>query len=140
CHQIVMTQEIGEEWQRHRSNFARQWLSSMAARRKDHRLDEVLDKALRGRIERVTSSEKNTEAMRKDYRLVEAALATDRIVISLDETARGLFAAAAYKVGELRHIIWVNAERSEEEPIHWLENGARAERKRLLGVQAERGE
>jgi hypothetical protein len=137
CHQIVMTREIGEEWQRHRSSFARQWLSSMTARRKVHRLGEVLDKVLRGRIERVIAGEKNAEAVRKDYRLIEAALATDRIVISLDESARELFATAAPKVGELRLIVWVNPERSEEEPILWLDNGARSEKKRLLRIHTE---
>ena len=137
CHQIVMTQEIGEEWQRHHSSFARRWLLSMAARRKVHRLGEVLDRALRGRIRRVISSEKNAEAIRKDYRLIEASLATDRIVISLDETVRKLFAGAAHKVGELRLIVWANPKRSEEEPVLWLENGARAEKKRLLRIHTE---
>jgi len=52
---------------------------------------------------------------------------------------RKLFAAASSKVGELRTVVWVNPKQSEEEPILWLENGARAERKRLLRIQAERG-
>lgn len=137
CHQIVMTQEIGEEWRRHQSRFARQWLLSMTARRKVYRLGGVLNSDLRGRIERVVSGKRDTEAMRKDYRLVEAAVVTDRTVASLDDAARELFAVAARRVGELRNIIWVNPGRSEEELILWLGNGAKAERKRLLKVQTE---
>lgn len=135
CHQIVMTQEIGEEWQRHQSSFARQWLLSMAARRKVYRLGDVLDNDLRGRIERVASSERATEAIRKDLHLIEAAMATDRVVISLDDTARGLFAMTAQGVGELRHVAWVDPNRAEEQPILWLENAAKPEKKRLLGFR-----
>jgi hypothetical protein len=137
CHQIVMTPEIGEEWQRHQSSFARQWLLSMTARRKVYRLGDVLDNDLRGRIEGVVSNERAAEAMRKDLRLIEAAIATDRIVISLDETARALFAAVVQSVGKLRNIVWVTPSRTEDELILWLENGARPEKRRLLGFRAE---
>lgn len=136
CHQVVMTQEIGEEWQRHQSSFARQWLLSMTARRKVYRLDDVLDNDLRGRIEQVASNERAAEAIRKDYRLIEAAIATDRIVISLDDRARNLFTVAAQSVGNLRDVAWVNPDKAEEQPILWLENGAKPEKRRLLGFQS----
>ena len=136
CHQIVMTQEIGEEWQRHQSSFARQWLLSMTARRKVYRLGDVLDSDLRGRIERVASSERAAEAIRKDYRLIEAAIVTDRIVISLDETVRRLFAVVARDVGALKSIAWVDPAKAEEQPLLWLENGAKPDKKRLLGFRA----
>ncbi len=75
--------------------------------------------------------------MRKDYRLIEAAIVTDRIVISLDETVRILFAAVVRSVGKLRNIVWVNPSRTEEEFILWLENGAKPEKRRLLGFRPE---
>ena len=53
--------------------------------------------------------------MRKDFHLLEAAWATDQTIISLDETIRQLFARAAQRVGEIRDIVWVNPERTEEE-------------------------
>jgi len=111
----------------------------MQARKKVHHIGDAVDNELRGRIEHASSQAKEyeREAMRKDYRLVEAAIATVRVVISLDEKVRKLFAVATREVGELRFIVWVNPERLEEEPMHWLENGARADRKRLLRVRAE---
>jgi hypothetical protein len=104
----------------------------MVARKKVEYLDDVSDSSLRGKIEWSAANMRDAEAMQKDCCLIEAAIATDRTVISLDNTARALFAAAACNVGELRSIVWVNPERVEEEPILWLENGARSERKRRL--------
>lgn len=96
----------------------------------------LVNHELRGRIERVVASEKGREAVLKDFHLIEAALATDRMVISLDENAKGLFAAASRILGALRNVAWVNPDKPEERPIPWLENGARLEKKRLLGSRS----
>src|SRR5262245_32848483 len=37
CHQIVLTTEILEEWQKHKSRFASRWLASMLARKKSEK-------------------------------------------------------------------------------------------------------
>ncbi|MGH7596646.1 MAG: hypothetical protein ACREOI_09850 [bacterium] len=71
--------------------------------------------------------------MLKDIHLIEAAKTTDQTVIALDETVRKLFVAAGQRVGEMRNIVWVNPDKVEEQPISWLENGAKLEKKRLLG-------
>jgi hypothetical protein len=64
--------------------------------------------------------------MTKDLCLIEAALATDKIVISLDDnTARKFFSEASVKIDELKDIVWVNPDKvDEEQPIEWLRNGA----------------
>ena len=80
-------------------------------------------------------NEKAKEAMLKDFRLLEAAIATDRTVISLDNTVRNLFAAAAEKVGEIGNIVWVNPTETDQNPIEWLEKGAKREKKHLLGYK-----
>ena len=70
----------------------------------------------------------------KDVHLIEAAIATDRLVTSKDESARGVFKGASDEVVDLQQIVWVNPTRDEETPIDWLQNGARAEVHRMLGV------
>jgi len=72
--------------------------------------------------------------------LIEAAIATDRIVISLDDnTARRFFGRVAVQVDELKEIVWVNPAKIEEEkPIEWLEKGAEAQSDRLLGNWCDR--
>ena len=74
------------------------------------------------------------EIYEKDFHLLQAALATDQTVISLDETIRQLFARASQQVGEIRHIIWVNPDRTEEHSITWLQNGAPSETHRRLSA------
>jgi hypothetical protein len=70
--------------------------------------------------------------MIKDAHLIEAARATDRIVVSLDERARALFREAALEVSELRVVMWANPDNQEEGVVEWLDRGARRERPREL--------
>ena len=132
-HSVVMTPEISNEWKRHRSSFARRWRVSMDARRKVYRVDAPIDEELRNKIERTATNDKEDEDMQKDFHLLEAARETDQIIISLEEIIRQLFARAAQRVGEIRDIVWVNPERTEEEePLVWLRNGALPEDHRKL--------
>jgi hypothetical protein len=108
----------------------------MEGRRKISKPDVYSNEELRDRIKHVAANDREREAMLKDIHLIETAMAADRIVISLDETARKLFIKVATRVGELRDIVWVNPEKMEEEPVSWLENGAKAEKKRKLGFAA----
>ena len=65
--------------------------------------------------------------------LLEAAIATDGIVISLDEKAREPFKKAAKTIKELRMIMWANPDKPEEEVLIWLADGVAIETKRQLG-------
>ena len=124
-HHVVMTPELSEEWDENQSKFAATWLRSMIARKRFDYEDPPVNQALRDEIEGTATRETEIEVMRKDFHLLEAARETDQTIISLDETVRGLFARAVQRVGEIRDIVWVNPERTEEEePIEWLKNGA----------------
>ncbi len=132
-HHIVMTPEISEEWNRHQSKFTTTWLRSMVARKRFDYVKPSVNKALHDKIEKTTTRETEIEVMRKDFHLLEAALATDQTIISLDETIRRLFARTAERVGEIRDIVWVNPDHTEEdEPLDWLQNGAPPENHRKL--------
>jgi hypothetical protein len=85
---VVMTPDITVEWKTHESNFARRWRVAMDARRKIYRVSDVANDALRSKIERTTTRESDREALRKDFHLIEAALVTDKTVISLDEIVK----------------------------------------------------
>ena len=132
-HHVVMTPELSEEWDENQSKFAATWLRSMIARKRFDYEDPPVNQALRDEIEGTATRETEIEVMRKDFHLLEAARSTDQAIISLDETVRGLFARAVQHVGEIRDIVWVNPERTEEEePIEWLKNGAPPEDHRKL--------
>ncbi|MBD2325268.1 hypothetical protein [Alkalinema sp. FACHB-956] len=134
-HKVVMTQEIRAEWDKHQSRFARQWLRGMISRKQFIALPAVsIDQTLWEAIEAMADTDPQRAAMVKDILLLEAALATDRSIVSLDEkTARRFFTQAAQKIAKLREIVWVNPDRLEEEPIEWLKAGAPADAERMLG-------
>lgn len=134
-HRMVMTEQINNEWKNHQSRFARRWRVSMDARKKIDRINPSEDEELQVKITTTTNNENKIEALRKDFHLLQAALATDQTIISLDETVRGLFKRASQQVGEIRNIIWVNPDRTtEEHPITWLQNGAPPEPHRQLSA------
>ena len=134
-YRIVMTEKINNEWKRHASRFARRWRVSMDARKKVDRINPPEDQTLQDKITTTTSDENEIEVMEKDFHLLQAALATDQTIISLDETVRQLFKRASQQVGEIQHIIWVNPDQTaEERPIAWLQNGAPPEPHRQLSA------
>jgi hypothetical protein len=139
CHRVVLTPAILDQWKQHKSRFARAWLSSMWARKKVDRLSPSLDDRLRSAVESVGMSEKHRRVLMNDLHLVEAAIATDGIVVSRDDTARDLFRAASATLGRLRRIVWVNPA-DEADPSEWLAKGATAEEGRMLGKQVANGE
>ncbi len=135
CHQVVLTTEILEEWHKHKSKFASRWVASMFARKKARLIGSAENQNLRDKISRAAQSEKARAAMLKDVHLLEAALATDEIVVALDEIVRGLFTEAAISVGEIRNVVWINPDRVNEAPLLWLEEGAKPDKKRRLGTK-----
>ena len=136
-HHIVMTSDISEEWDKHQSNFATTWLKSMIAKKRFDYVKPAVNKALSDKIEDTAPHENQLEVMRKDFRLLEAALATDQTIISLDETIRRHFTRAAQRVGEIRDIVWVNPDHTEaEQPLPWLRDGAPPEAHRKLRNQS----
>ena len=133
CHRAVMTADIKREWDDHQSRFARGWRVQMRSKNKLFDPGVSSNNKLRKKMERTAVNNRDREAILKDAHLIEAAITTELIVISLDETARRLFAEATKTVDALRGVVWVNPENSDEGSIDWLEKGAKVENKRRLG-------
>lgn len=135
CHCVVMTPEIKEEWNNRQSGFAREWRVAMVSRKKLIYCSNIqVNNKLWETIEMIAASDKQHKELVKDLCLIEAAITTDKTVISLDEKARKLFDKAATQMTELRNIVWVNPDKAEEKPIEWLRNGAKSESDRRLGT------
>lgn len=131
-HHVVMTDTIRKEWRHHRSGFSRKWLTQMYGGRLVKWIEVDEDETLRERIGAALHWDQR-ETAEKDAHLIEAAIATDRLVASQDQQARRLFGCASVAVGQLRQIVWVNPTKPDETPIEWLRNGAKAEAHRQLG-------
>ena len=132
-HHVVMTKAIREEWHRHMSRYSKRWRRRMWARKRVVKIVGERDETLRGRIDASVSQDQQA-MVAKDVHLVEAALATDRLITSQDERVRSALGTASNNVGELKKIVWVNPTQGDEKPIDWLRDGAKAEEHRLLGA------
>ena len=91
-----MTPAIRDEWDKHQSNFARKWRRSMMARKKLDLVNLEELEGLRQKIDLIDIPQASRTAMLKDCHLIEAAIATERRIISLDATARELFSMASH--------------------------------------------
>ena len=131
-HCVVITDDIKAEWRRHQTKFSRTWLRRRYARklvRDDYFGPNVHFRA--GILAFVPVSKRSVVA--KDLHLVEAAIATDFLVASQDETVRSAFRCVSVNVQQLQQVVWVNPTIREERPILWLRSGARPEAHRQLG-------
>ncbi|HEB71342.1 MAG TPA: hypothetical protein ENI77_01830 [Nitrospirae bacterium] len=135
CHRAVLTSECNKEWNDHYSHYSIKWKSKMmGARKVDLRHDEeVMNSELRDTIEKHASSESKRIAMLKDAHLIEAALNSDKIVISLDDKAKNNFSEIAGKFRELKSIVWINPVQEKDKAIQWLEEGAKPYKTWQLG-------
>jgi hypothetical protein len=136
-HIVVISKDIIEEWKKHQSLFAKTWLRTMFARRLVHNLNTPINEELHLKIEDLAINDKKRAAMLKDVHLIEAALLADKIIISIDRTAKGYFQEIMQEIVVLKQITWANPCIDEEEVIDWLTNGAELEEKRLLGYEVE---
>jgi len=122
-HQAAMTPLLRAEWSNHQSLFAARWLADMTSKAKVEAIAHVRNEDLRAEAPGTVSAQ-------KDLHLVEAALATDKIVISLDNRARPELAVPA-----AAEVMWVHPVDEGGHVIYWLKNGAEPVNDWKLGVR-----
>jgi hypothetical protein len=130
---VVMTDELLEEWKRHHSRIFISWLTSMFARKLVARIEDVENPSLRAKIEKYASSDKNKREMLKDVLLLEASMATDWRVTSMNEVDRKRFKDICEYIVEIEEVVWVNPDIPDENCLEWLEDGAPDDDFRKLG-------
>jgi hypothetical protein len=138
CHRMVLTRPIQEEWNKHQSGFARKWRASMMARKKIAILEISADRSLQKRIAGAEPDAAIAAILEKDLLLVEAALATDHRIASLDDRVRNHLKDSVPILNELASICWVNPEKPDERAVAWLEQGAPADKTRMLSFVTPR--
>ncbi len=129
-----MSRSLREEWNKHQSSYARSWRVQMISRKKLIITEDELDLNLRSRVASTNARTRDHQEIEKDFHLVEACLAADMIIASLDEAMRLLLRGCCDKVSELRSVIWVNPAQDSELVLEWLKEGANPEPSRQLGT------
>jgi hypothetical protein len=104
----------------------------MTARKKIMFVNPPENESLRSSIAQYQGRASDKEAMKKDLHLVEAALSADKIVVSLDSTARDLFASVCERTKVLRTIVWPPPV-EQADVVGWLERRTREPAEWRLG-------
>ncbi|KMY49555.1 hypothetical protein [Peribacillus loiseleuriae] len=131
-HKLGFTKQLEEEWSNHRSLLAMKVLASMKSRKRVlfiHDSEGVFE--IRDRMKDLPDKQR-IEAITKDLHLIEAALLTDKIIISSDKRARNHFSSIVHIIEELKELTWINPVNIEENVIGWINSGAPQEEKRRL--------
>lgn len=136
CHRIVLSEEFRAEWERRETDalFAKEWRLGMDNMGKVLGCSEGADAALLDEI-LATLHPQEYAATRKDFHLIEAALAYDGIILSLDGTAYRRFRRAAHTIGPLQGLVWPDPRRWDvADLLAWLQSGAPPRDEFLLGT------
>ena len=126
CHSIVLTAKIWEEYKTYASVHSLRWLYKM--NKEDGkiiaegsiRLQRV--RGIRQAISTCGLSQDIKNKMIDDAHLIDAAFASDNIVLSMDHVITH-FRTLSATVTRLSSIIWVNPEDDFEKCLKWLEDG-----------------
>jgi hypothetical protein len=128
CHKIVITKKLNNEWKKHASKIANEWLTSMKSKGKIIVIDESSLESIEEKINNSISNEGIKNIMLKDSHLVSTALKADKIIVSLDKKARNHFSKLGESIPELSKIYWVNPNNGED-AIQWLKDGAKNDKR-----------
>ncbi|MCE2488870.1 MAG: hypothetical protein J4G17_02725 [Anaerolineae bacterium] len=134
-HKVVFTPDVLSEWDEHGSRFTSGWRGRMLRTNQIIFLPDAKDHTLRNSVSNQANDDGSRTAMLKDVHLLEAALAADRRVASMDDRARSHFLAVSPQIDIIRGIMWVNPDTDSVYCLDWLQRGAPIERERQLGYQ-----
>jgi hypothetical protein len=118
---VAFEDKLKQEWHKHQGRFARKWLLSMHARRRVTMHTSIPTwSAQRGGVAGVPARPRS--AAEKDLHLVELARHDGWKLVSLDDTARRIFAQACSGCTGLEQLAWANP--TVVNTLLWLTNGA----------------
>jgi hypothetical protein len=137
-HRMAMTAPIREEWNKHQSGFSSSWQTWMMLHNKIQNVEVAPHLSLEKRIQQAVADKHIVAIIEKDRHLIEAALATDERVASLDDKVRRHLQDHRSNLPEVALICWVNPSIPGEGVVAWLEAGAPADRFRTLGYVSPR--
>lgn len=101
------------------------WQVQMESRGKIHRKRLARDEVLENRILEQFNDENDKRVVSKDFPFVQAALASDSIVLSMDERARARYSSVTGEIKEIRRLVWRNIDTDHHNTMNWIRAGAK---------------
>ena len=116
------------EWQKHQSGYSKRWLVQMKAKKLWHILAPEPDSGLATRARKIACTEEVRQEILKDLHLLENALATDRIVLSMETNVFHLFSEHKKVLKLPQPVAWVNPTEDIDACLAWIVKGAEIEK------------
>ncbi len=137
-HKAVFSQPLREEWREHSSLHARRWWRSMSARRRVEFLEGEEFAAHLDRSCACLEHDRWKEDLRKDFHLIQSALASDQTILSRERDFPKYVAIACRTVRVLSTLYYSNPEAEEEQCILWIKAGAEKHTDRRIDFWVEK--
>ncbi|WP_210516140.1 hypothetical protein [Hymenobacter terricola] len=131
-HYVVLSATQFMEWQKHQSGYSKRWLVRMKARKLWHILAPEPDSGLAARAKKIACTEEVRQEILKDLHLLENALATDRIVLSMETNVFRLFSEHKKVLKVPQPVAWVNPTDDTAACLAWIEDGAEVGKARCV--------
>jgi len=135
-HQVVLSATQFMEWQKHQSGYSKRWLVRMKAKKLWCVLSPEPDSGLAARAKEIPCAEEVRQEILKDLHLLENALATDRVVLSMETNVFRLFATYKKALKVPRAVAWVNPTDDAAACMAWLLAGAAVDSAKVRCVPA----
>ena len=123
-HRMVMSDSIKTEWDKHQSNFARGWRVSMVARKGIEFLKVEENVPLRSKIQVRSANAEIAAIIIKDLHLVEAAIATDQRIVSIEKRVFDHLRTIGRPIKDLLRLAYANPSDPTHDTVRWVEESA----------------
>ncbi len=123
CHHAAFCPQVFAEWRKHRSGFAREWLTSMFARRKVESLSPCSTAEIESMLDSSNLSESKRSAVAKDAHLLAVAKATSALVATLDCTLVDLVRELQQGNPSIHSIAFLDLQRDSQNVLAWIQRG-----------------
>jgi hypothetical protein len=135
-HHVVLSATQFMEWQKHQSGYSKRWLVRMKAKKLWHILAPEPDSGLAARAKKIACTEEVRQEILKDLHLLENALATDKVVLSMETNVFHLFSEHKKMLKVPQPVAWVNPTEDIDACVAWIEDGAEVGKARCVPVSA----
>lgn len=102
CHKVAFCGAISDEWKRHSSDFAKKWRATMTAKKKV--VNHIQPTSAGLNLEEFQP--RHRQAIEKDLVLIETALSTDKVIVTLDAALKKALGSSPEGKRLLNRIIW----------------------------------
>lgn len=124
---IVLGDELFEEWRRYQSVYTRVWLTRMTSQNRISTYENGGDdfQSIKKNLLAAIPSREIIKIVEKDLHLIEAAVLTDKLIISIEKHSRDHFRNYSNVIQVLQEICWMNPAEPDEKVVAWLKAGAK---------------